>query len=165
MLKKTAIAIVAVMATAPLASAVYQWDAPDTALPGENVRVALYTDETGTGGFGDFKLNVSAGSYVSDSAGTDQSIFVIIPFGAVVTDLEDGFDLQIVGSNLSATSVGELFFFEFTMPNEATTIHHFNGNINNQAVSIEDKTIGVIPEPMTMGLLGLGGLFLRKRFA
>ena len=35
--------------------------------------------------------------------------------------------------------------------------------LNNTATSVGSVTIDIIPEPMTMALLGLGGLFLRRR--
>jgi len=39
------------------------------------------------------------------------------------------------------------------------------GNIGGQMQDISGITLNVIPEPMTLGLLGLGGLFLRRRLA
>lgn len=57
--------------------------------------------------------------------------------------------------------VGDHFTIDFTGSAEGVaslTLYEFDG-----ATPIQTVDISVVPEPMTLGLLGLGGLFLRRR--
>lgn len=126
----------ALLTVVQISSGVCYWDAPSYAAPGDPVRVALVTDQSGVGGFGDFKLNVSGGSYIEGSAGTTQTVFNIIPFGVTVTPVAEGFDMRVFGNNLLPTTPGELFYFEFILTERWPTISYISGSINSQQVDI-----------------------------
>jgi hypothetical protein len=40
-----------------------------------------------------------------------------------------------------------------------------NGGLVGSAIAFDNVTLDIIPEPMSIALLGLGGLFLRRRKA
>ena len=78
--------------------------------------------------------------------------------------LPDGFFM--VGANAPASqdlTAGDWVTFDLT--NVGTAAGDFiNINILDGSLNLVSNTpIEVIPEPMTMALLGLGGLFLRRR--
>ena len=71
---------------------------------------------------------------------------------------------MLVASELSATptSIDAGIQFEGILKGTATGTYTFNLN-NSGWVAQDTFTLTVIPEPITMALLGLGGLFLRRR--
>jgi len=80
--------------------------------------------------------------------------------------------LGLTSQDLPAGTV--LWHFEYHIPDvPASTMIHFtfvapsvdSGDFMDGAASIVGPSIHVIPEPMTIALLGLGGLFLRRRMA
>ena len=81
--------------------------------------------------------------------------------------MPDGF--YFVGASAAGTTqvfVGEWFTFDITIPTDAETTTSYGIDILDNAFGIVQDaalTIHVIPEPLTLGLLGLGGLLLRRR--
>ena len=69
-----------------------------------------------------------------------------------------------IGSDMSALGAGVPYEFTFGATFDTTVTHNvaLTGSWDGSAVSLTEL-INVIPEPMTMALLGLGGLFLRRR--
>ncbi len=67
-----------------------------------------------------------------------------------------------------------LYSFTYTVPNApGTTIDITGDNVFvqfrdfdfTQTTSLGAATLNIVPEPMTIALLGLGGLFLRRRYS
>ncbi|MGA2071701.1 MAG: PEP-CTERM sorting domain-containing protein, partial [Sedimentisphaerales bacterium] len=86
--------------------------------------------------------------------------------------ISGNYEVTIV-NDIRATDLGSpLFSFQLTAPNAVGVAHislienaFFNDNweaISPDSMPTMTVTISV-PEPMTLGLLGLGGLFLRRR--
>lgn len=69
-----------------------------------------------------------------------------------------------IGSNLHLFTPGFPYAFTFGATFAVTETHDLalTGNWDGVDISVIEA-INVIPEPMTMALLGLGGLFLRRR--
>ncbi|HIJ71949.1 MAG TPA: PEP-CTERM sorting domain-containing protein, partial [Planctomycetes bacterium] len=81
--------------------------------------------------------------------------------------LPDGFQFY-TGDSPGTTEVyaGEWYTFDITIPTDATVGATFGIDVLSSGFSIVQDaalTLTVVPEPITMALLGLGGLFLRRR--
>jgi len=81
--------------------------------------------------------------------------------------LPDGFQFY-TGDSPGTTEVyaGEWYTFDITIPTDASISFTFGIDILSSGFAILQDgalTISIIPEPMTMALLGLGGLMLRRR--
>lgn len=78
----------------------------------------------------------------------------------------DGSTLTILGAGYIAKKTmetdGAFMTVRFTVPNVSAVHLSFTGNYGTVNSSALNRTI-VVPEPMTMVLLGLGGLFLRRK--
>jgi hypothetical protein len=135
-------------------------------LPSDIFRITLVEPVSGYGGFGDFTVNVSIGSYEADSLGFHAGPWVLPPAGNV-TPVDAGFDVYAAGSGFPSPT-GDIMWFEFHVPegiDEGTeiVISHVLGSWNNvfPPDAIEDAIIR-IPEPMTIGLLAFGALGLMR---
>ncbi|MHC4069560.1 MAG: PEP-CTERM sorting domain-containing protein [Planctomycetota bacterium] len=117
-----------------------------------------------TGDVGSFTIsNLAADAAWDFPAGTNVTIpdtdLQVTPPGSVSsvgpTTLFT-FDLSLSGSELVGDSI--TFGATSVVSIVASTFTDFTNNISSV-----DGTVTVIPEPITFGLLGLGGLFLRRR--
>lgn len=152
---KKLIALVMVIGFASLATAGIVLDAPLTVAPGEVVTVSVVSDLGGVEGAYD--------AYVySYDVALSQPV-----------DLTGG-DLSYSSASGSwwaigaASSTGELvagahFTTTFTAGAAGDVYSIFLSDPADWTAIASTATITVVPEPMTLGLLGLGGLFLRRR--
>jgi len=121
----------------------------------------------GFGGFGDYSVNGSAGDYIGGEI-LDAGLS-ILPSVSGSADGNGGFNVLITGSGFAATPAGQqLASFTFHVPevDPSTYIDVVNtgGSFNNDFGSDRPSVqLHVIPEPMTMSLLALGGLGLIRR--
>ncbi|HDS83583.1 MAG TPA: PEP-CTERM sorting domain-containing protein, partial [Phycisphaerales bacterium] len=68
---------------------------------------------------------------------------------------------RLTGGAFSAVAAGTPAFANLIVVGQHGTIIFDELDVNTQEHIF--TTVSVIPEPMTMGLLGLGALFLRRR--
>jgi hypothetical protein len=152
----------------------------DLAWQGEQVRpsdiiTVTFVNDDGTqwGGFGDFTINVSNGDLYEGTGWVDT---VALPMAAfiMITPKTEGYDVLIGGSAFGATPAGPLAGWEFHVPDykqesDYIIIDPISGSFDGVgAIPGPDDpfpyiVLHVIPEPMTVALLGLGGLFLLRR--
>ena len=133
------------------------------------IGVTFVEPVSGFGGFGDFTANISAGAYVQDSLAFNAGPWVLPPAGTI-TPVDQGFDLYAVSSGFPSPT-GDIMWFEFHVPggleeSSDIVISHVLGSWNNvfSPGAVQDVVLHVgVPEPMTIGLLGLGALGLLRR--
>jgi hypothetical protein len=92
------------------------------------------------------------GAALGDSAGSQGSI-------SAYDTTYDGYDL---GAGATTGSAGGTMFEITIMPSAEGTLSIGNYE-SNYTVLIDHADLSIVPEPMTIALLGLGGLFLRRR--
>ena len=121
------------------------------------------------GGFGAIVIDIDHGDYVADSF-YEQAGFMMTTMG-VVSPVADGFQVSggSTGFNLAPDQVNGVIGFDFHVPEDLEpstliTIGPTAGTFNLVSFDLLPSIVlHVIPEPMTIALLGLGGLFLRRR--
>lgn len=135
------------------------------------ITVRLISDTDGApfagGGFGDYTVDVSDGDLQEAALGADAAVLSIVP-SATPTQRTRGFSVLFTGSNFGATvpagEYGLIVFHVPDLPNSsyidvANTLGSWNGSFDDRPA----VRLHVIPEPMTLSLLGLGGLGLLRR--
>jgi hypothetical protein len=113
--------------------------------------------------------------YVENSDAKDGSIGALISFWGYVTSgtpLAAGATLASFQYTIAATQVGDVTIacapagsYWSALDGAAYEFGASTAGFGSGVVPIDAVTLNVIPEPMTLGLLGLGGLFLRRRLA
>jgi hypothetical protein len=170
-----------VLSMATMANAAIVWQASATEVhpsdvitinvittAGEHV-IGLEIDATTDGGAGGYAatpltLNSNFGGFADVGA--------LVNASGILTQYTFG------NSGVGAYATGTLFSYMYHVPSvpasttitigdtwrngsDSTEIDFYDGS--STYTHLTGATIHVIPEPMTMGLLGLGGLFLRRR--
>ena len=142
----------------------------DSVRPSDIITVTWVNTDVGVwGGFGDFLINVSNGDQVG---GEWIHTSLLLPFIEIIPK-EPGYDVYMGGGGMP-TPEGPIAGWEFHVPDykqdsDLIIIDPYSGTFNN-VVAIPGADDGlpyvvlhVTPEPTTIALLGLGGLFLLRR--
>ena len=152
-----------VLAIASLAAAVPSLDFKTEAVVGETITVSLVDDgglarNISTGVF----LQVSSGDYVEGTFDAVPSFFGLSPS---IAQVGPGIEVSGPGTYLNTPTLPGNIVFTFDFDTTEVGIITLNvvGLYNNAGASELSGEINVIPEPMTILLLGMGGLFLRRR--
>lgn len=143
----------------------------DAVAPSDIITVTWINDEGAGiwGGFGDFTINVSNGDEMAN-AWVDQSL--MLP-GITITPKTEGFDVFITGSGMPMPE-GPVAGFDFHVPDykqesDYIMIDPMLGTWFSRVASpgpgdeLPYIVLHVVPEPTTIGLLGLGALALIRR--
>jgi len=142
-----------------------------TLLPGEVVELSIYSD-TEIPGFGAAILSyvhvTDGDGVVADPVLTPLTSPTMVSFVEAYTDTEsalvlgDGFK-AMAAVLFTPLAAGEWFTFSFTMGDVPSTVTLFDDSGDGGWAGDVRTCVNFVPEPMTMVLLGLGGLFLRRR--
>jgi len=162
---KKLLTLMLVLGMAGVASAGFTVTAPEEVMAGEAFDVVisgLWADVGGgiTGGvYGDIMPVSGAAEVAAGNLGKAIPVPSWGGYDFIVGDVEDGDDTNDPGD-------GNWIVLSYVASDVVGTVHELG--IYDYAVSAVDP-IGtalvevIIPEPMTIGLLGLGALFLRRR--
>lgn len=150
------------------------WDGVSSVMPSDIIIVTVTADE-------DIYQLVEAATNISvgDLEGASGAVEVIssgwlLAGGTIAADGSGGLDVVLNASTLMTYPTGDLFRFDFHVPDvphsTIIVIDPVSGDWNFKTAVPGDNEadlgyveIHVTPEPMTVALLGLGGLFLRRR--
>ncbi len=139
--------------------------------PGDTIRITF--NDGGAvgafGGLGDFLVNIDQDADILVPEVSWQNAGLQMLTGFTFTVNGDGIDVKVTGTAFATNPVGDIFYFDFKVANDVfgvdlITISHASGSWNGMfPKAAPDVSLTVTPEPMTIALLGLGGLFLRRR--
>lgn len=160
---KKLLVLTLVLGAAGIASAGFQVTAPAQVGLNEDFQIVIY------GALADMAAPISGGVYgnlmakggaKTQAAGNLGAVIEYPEYGGwdfIIGDIDDG-------NPGNQPAGGDWITFMFTAPGQETTIEL---GVFDYAVSFDTPVynlrIPVIPEPMTLGLLSLGALFLRRR--
>ena len=152
----------------------------DRVLAGETVTISLV--DTDGEGFASILMDVitdyGAGGLASNLAIAPFASFPDAGYVGTGANLIEWVGGSADDNQLEGLS-GVLYSFDYTVSDlapmglfinigastEGVNLASYVSMANGEAGPIDDAVLEVIPEPMTMALLGLGGLFLRRRRA
>ena len=139
--------------------------------PGDTIRITF--NDGGAvgafGGLGDFLVNIDQDADILVPEVSWQNAGLEMLTGFIFTVNGDGIDVLVTGTAFAINPVGDIFYLDFKVADDAVdgdviTISHSSGSWNGVFPKVApDVSLTVTPEPMTIALLGLGGLFLRRR--
>lgn len=143
----------------------------DQEVKGSDIITVLWDEPTAADGLmftGGFNINVDHGDYEADSL----DVYKAPAFGGFqVATVADGFDVSSPANTMWTPGApdlpGAVFWYEFHVPYDLEPSSYIiidtTGTYGGVDYSQSDITLHVFPEPMTIALLGLGGLFLARR--
>ena len=131
-----------------------------TVVTGATTSVEMYSGNTNSGiaylGFEDNSMYSLANAQMTTNAGDEAAGWLYYPasYGYNVYWLTVA---SFAGNPVS----GVQFIVDFTAGSVTGTVDVYL--MNEALTTLDTATINIVPEPMTIALLGLGGLFLRRR--
>jgi hypothetical protein len=144
--------------------------------PSDRIKVTWRNDVAGVygGGFGAFQISVSNGDYYEGTGWVNTTALPVLP-GITVTATDPGHNVYLTGGTYMEVPTGDMASWEFHVPDykvesDYIIIDPYAGSWNSVyaypgegADQFPYIVLHVIPEPMTIALLGMGGLFLLRR--
>ncbi|MEM9754237.1 MAG: hypothetical protein AAF916_12765 [Planctomycetota bacterium] len=137
----------------------------------ENLMFSIFVAEDDDGSSQDWDADQSFTVDISIDNGPAVTIFGVESTGGTNTEPAVDTDLDTVGDGIAITDT----FAQFTVPVAGTgssadiTLNFTNFNAGDEDIGIDQVVLSgtVIPEPLTVtaGLLGVGGIMLRRRSA
>ena len=172
---KKILTLLVVLAVANLATAAISWEVADN---GDGTfAVSLVADEN-VSSVSLALLTPSAGSIAVGTLNAGFTSYYDNGYTGASQGAPEGTLVAVSGSQSPTFVIGTLYTFTFTgsvgdtitvgdYPDWFMTsvVHTQNNGVITLTGNAELGTINIVPEPMTMALLGLGGLFIRRRRA
>ena len=160
---KKILVLMLVLGIASMATAALTLSGPTQVAVGGTITITVTADAESVDDFpGDYGYiyvgsdsfsNVTMLSSMSDG---DMSVIIIYAYDFYFKGLDD------TGQSSPFLSVGDWLTFDVTA-DSTTQGNTITITLDSNLFADDTHVITVIPEPMTIGLLGLGGLFLRRR--